>query len=158
MPDMTSGLNAPRRRRQAQKAERAAKADTLAFAELPDYLQDNEFIKRHYRSPNMPIKRTLRSLFDVHNETGNVWTHLLGRPAVVRSLTRRAARSLAASNARHACSSAALHHAIKSLNVPHRSSCLHPQAFCCSSASRSTSSTGRPCRWAWARPTSTRCG
>ncbi|KAG2428951.1 hypothetical protein HXX76_011195 [Chlamydomonas incerta] len=26
----------------------------------------------------MPFKRTLWSLFDIHNETGNVWTHLLG--------------------------------------------------------------------------------
>ncbi|KXZ46942.1 hypothetical protein GPECTOR_39g436 [Gonium pectorale] len=26
----------------------------------------------------MPVRQTLKSLFNIHNETGNVWTHLLG--------------------------------------------------------------------------------
>ncbi|GLC48766.1 hypothetical protein PLESTB_000145700 [Pleodorina starrii] len=69
--------NAPLRRRRKNAAP-AADAGTLGFEDMPDYLQDNEFIKGYYRAPDMPFKQTLRSLFDVHNETGNIWTHLLG--------------------------------------------------------------------------------
>lgn len=47
------------------------------FSSLPDYLRDNEFIVRHYRA-NWPLKQTLWSIFKIHNETGNIWTHLLG--------------------------------------------------------------------------------
>ncbi len=48
------------------------------YDSLPDYLKDNEFIQTGYRLPDLPLRDTLRSLFDLHNETGNVWSHLLG--------------------------------------------------------------------------------
>ncbi|GLI62283.1 hypothetical protein VaNZ11_004845 [Volvox africanus] len=84
-PDMTessrdavlASRNAPLRRRRRAQAP-VQDAGTLGFEDMPDYLQDNEFIKGYYRAPDMPFKQTLRSLFDIHNETGNVWTHLLG--------------------------------------------------------------------------------
>ncbi len=69
--------NAPLRRRRKNPAPPVDNS-TLGFEDMPDYLQDNEFIKGYYRAPDMPFKQTLRSLFDIHNETGNVWTHLLG--------------------------------------------------------------------------------
>lgn len=47
------------------------------FGSLPEYLRDNEFILRHYRA-NWPLKQTLLSVFHIHNETGNIWTHLAG--------------------------------------------------------------------------------
>jgi hypothetical protein len=47
------------------------------WGELPDYLKDNEFIKTGYRA-NTGFRGSLRSLFSLHNESGNVWTHLLG--------------------------------------------------------------------------------
>ncbi|KAG8367451.1 hypothetical protein BUALT_Bualt16G0073500 [Buddleja alternifolia] len=49
----------------------------LSFKELPDYMKDNEYILNYYRA-NWPIKEALFSLFRWHNETLNVWTHLLG--------------------------------------------------------------------------------
>ncbi|KAJ1651706.1 inc metabolism membrane protein [Dispira simplex] len=49
----------------------------LRFDELPREWQENEFIVSGYRflttSP-----QCLQSIFQYHNETGNIWTHLLG--------------------------------------------------------------------------------
>ncbi|XP_022863361.1 heptahelical transmembrane protein 4-like [Olea europaea var. sylvestris] len=49
----------------------------VEYHSLPGYLKDNEYILRHYRS-EWPLKQTLLSIFTIHNETLNVWTHLLG--------------------------------------------------------------------------------
>ncbi|XP_021741793.1 heptahelical transmembrane protein 1-like [Chenopodium quinoa] len=49
----------------------------LSFHELPDYMKDNEFIHKYYRA-EWPLKQAFFSLFQWHNETLNVWTHLLG--------------------------------------------------------------------------------
>lgn len=78
-----ASTNAPLRRRRKERPN--GKAGTMkkipsnlhAYQDLPDYLQDNEFIFTGYRY-NLPVKDTIRSLFDIHNETGNVWSHLLG--------------------------------------------------------------------------------
>ncbi|KAH0449873.1 hypothetical protein IEQ34_020565 [Dendrobium chrysotoxum] len=47
------------------------------YEELPDYMKENEFIRKYYRS-EWPISHAFLSLFSWHNETLNVWTHLLG--------------------------------------------------------------------------------
>lgn len=49
----------------------------VSYDELPNYMKDNEFILRYYRA-EWPLKRALFSLFQCHNETLNIWTHLLG--------------------------------------------------------------------------------
>jgi Haemolysin-III related len=48
----------------------------LMFA--PAFLKDNEYILRGYRIGFNTKKLILRSLFMLHNETVNVWTHLIG--------------------------------------------------------------------------------
>lgn len=67
-----SARSAPRRRRGKAKLP-----DTSPFSDLPQYLQDNEFITKGYRI-DYSIRDTVTSLFRVHNETGNIWTHLIG--------------------------------------------------------------------------------
>lgn len=53
------------------------KYQLVEYHSLPGFLRDNEFIIGHYRS-EWPIKQVLLSIFTIHNETLNVWTHLIG--------------------------------------------------------------------------------
>jgi adiponectin receptor len=49
----------------------------LTYSSCPSYLQDNEFILTGYRADYTYYQSTI-SLFTLHNESGNVWTHLFG--------------------------------------------------------------------------------
>ncbi|XP_062216321.1 heptahelical transmembrane protein ADIPOR3 isoform X2 [Phragmites australis] len=49
----------------------------VEYRALPGYLRDNEYILRHYRC-EWPLPQVLLSAFTIHNETLNVWTHLIG--------------------------------------------------------------------------------
>lgn len=49
----------------------------LHIDEVPAYIRDNEFIKSGYRWGSS-YKDNWKSLFKIHNETVNIWTHLLG--------------------------------------------------------------------------------
>ncbi|GLU13425.1 hypothetical protein SLE2022_300630 [Rubroshorea leprosula] len=53
------------------------KYQLVEYHSLPGYLKDNEYIVGHYRS-EWPLKQILLSIFTIHNETLNVWTHLIG--------------------------------------------------------------------------------
>jgi len=48
-----------------------------SFAELPEYLKFNKYIYTGYRK-EFSLRLCLKSIFRVHNETGNIWSHLLG--------------------------------------------------------------------------------
>lgn len=48
------------------------------YEEAPDYLKDNEYIKTGYLLNINSVSKVFRSLFKCHNETMNVWSHLLG--------------------------------------------------------------------------------
>jgi len=47
------------------------------WEQSPKFLQDNEYIKYGYRINFNTTKRVLKSLFMWHNETTNIWSHLL---------------------------------------------------------------------------------
>ncbi|GAB4852363.1 Heptahelical transmembrane protein 4 [Ancistrocladus abbreviatus] len=47
------------------------------YHSLPGFLRDNEYIVGYYRS-EWPLKQVFLSIFTIHNETLNVWTHLIG--------------------------------------------------------------------------------
>lgn len=53
------------------------KYQLIEYHSLPAYLRDNEFILGHYRA-DWPLKQVFLSIFTIHNETLNVWTHLIG--------------------------------------------------------------------------------
>ena len=47
------------------------------FADAPKYLQDNEYIVKGYRI-DYGVADIFKSLIAFHNETINIWSHLLG--------------------------------------------------------------------------------
>lgn len=47
------------------------------YEEIPDYLKHNQYLVNGYRV-NLSVLQCIRSMFDIHNETCNIWSHLLG--------------------------------------------------------------------------------
>ncbi|KAM3859008.1 adiponectin receptor protein 2 [Diretmus argenteus] len=45
---------------------------------LPDWLKDNEYLRHGHRPPMPSFRACFKSIFRIHTETGNIWTHLLG--------------------------------------------------------------------------------
>lgn len=76
------GITAPTRRKPKRTA--AQKETYVTFDALPPHQRDNKYILGYYRS-NYSVKKSLRSLFQLHNETGNIWTHLIGTRATCGS-------------------------------------------------------------------------
>ena len=51
---------------------------SVSFESLPHYLQDNEFLKSSHRPPMYSFRGCFKSMFRMHTETWNIWTHLIG--------------------------------------------------------------------------------
>ncbi|KAI8326485.1 HlyIII-domain-containing protein [Martensiomyces pterosporus] len=51
---------------------------TLVWDELPAWMQDNQYIRSGYRPPSNSFARCFASILYLHNETGNIFSHLLG--------------------------------------------------------------------------------
>ncbi|KAF0450710.1 putative hemolysin-III channel protein Izh2 [Gigaspora margarita] len=51
---------------------------TCSFSELPHWLKDNVDILTGYRRPTYSYIKCMRSLFYLHNESVNIWSHLTG--------------------------------------------------------------------------------
>ncbi|KAE9613080.1 hypothetical protein Lal_00027517 [Lupinus albus] len=66
-----------RREGKGKRLWKKVKYQLVEYHALPGYLRDNEYILGHYRS-EWPMKQVLLSIFTIHNETLNVWTHLIG--------------------------------------------------------------------------------
>ena len=61
----------------AQPSNNAFKG-LLSFGQLPHWQQDNAYILTGYRPASYSVSHSLRSMFEVHNETVNINSHLLG--------------------------------------------------------------------------------
>ncbi|XP_050302889.1 adiponectin receptor protein isoform X2 [Anthonomus grandis grandis] len=53
------------------------------FHHLPEWLQDNDFLQRGHRPPLPSFRACFKSIFRIHTETGNIWTHMLGCVAFI---------------------------------------------------------------------------
>ena len=51
---------------------------SVSFEALPEWLKDNEYLRHGYRPPLPSVRACLKSMFRLHTETWNIWTHLLG--------------------------------------------------------------------------------
>ena len=54
--------------------------ELLNYHDLPQWMQDNEneLILTSYRKPTYSCRLSLKTIWNLHNETVNIWTHLLG--------------------------------------------------------------------------------
>ncbi|KAL0277187.1 UNVERIFIED_CONTAM: hypothetical protein PYX00_004554 [Menopon gallinae] len=50
----------------------------VSYRMLPQWLQDNDYIHSGHRPPLPSYLACFKSIFRLHTETGNIWTHLLG--------------------------------------------------------------------------------
>ena len=51
---------------------------SLPFDKLPVWLQDNEYLTHEHRPPMNSFTGCFKSMFRMHTETWNIWTHFLG--------------------------------------------------------------------------------
>ena len=58
--------------------EKDGKLETGSYEDAADFVKDNEYIKNGYLLNCNTIKKTIKSLFVLHNELVNIWSHLLG--------------------------------------------------------------------------------
>lgn len=49
------------------------------FRNLPQWLQDNDYLHAGHRPPLHSFLACFKSIFRIHTETGNIWSHLLGK-------------------------------------------------------------------------------
>ena len=49
----------------------------LNWTQVPEWAQDNEYIQTAYRPISNSYRACLLSIFHLHNETGNIYSHLL---------------------------------------------------------------------------------
>jgi adiponectin receptor len=52
--------------------------ELVDFEELPFWMKDNDYLRSSYRPPIPSYKACIGSIFRLHNQTTNIWTHLLG--------------------------------------------------------------------------------
>lgn len=55
----------------------------VVFENLPKWLQDNDYLRKGHRPPLPSFLECFKSIFRIHTETGNIWTHLLGQVAFI---------------------------------------------------------------------------
>uniref|UniRef100_A0A8R1HQE5 Progestin and adipoQ receptor-like protein 1 n=2 Tax=Caenorhabditis japonica TaxID=281687 RepID=A0A8R1HQE5_CAEJA len=60
-----------------------ARWKVLKYEHLPEWLQDNEFLRHGHRPPLPSFSECFKSIWSLHTETGNIWTHLIGCVAFI---------------------------------------------------------------------------
>lgn len=52
--------------------------DVIHHRQLPAWLRDNDYLVKGHRPPLHSFWACFKSMFRIHTETGNIWTHLIG--------------------------------------------------------------------------------
>ena len=67
--------------RALDKAEEMARQawEVMHHHHLPKWLKDNDFLIKGHRPQLNSYYECFKSIFRIHTETGNIWTHLLGQ-------------------------------------------------------------------------------
>jgi adiponectin receptor len=60
----------------------------LEYKDLEHWMKDNEFILTGYRKASYSFRRSINSVLKLHNETANIFSHLLGASLFAISLYR----------------------------------------------------------------------
>lgn len=55
----------------------AALSTCVEVNELPTWMQKDQYIRHGYRTPQYSLRGCYESLWYLHNETVNIWSHLL---------------------------------------------------------------------------------
>ena len=63
--------------------KKVSNALTVLWSDLPSWQQDNHYIHSGYRPASNSFYRSFSSLSYIHNETVNIYTHLLGAAAAL---------------------------------------------------------------------------
>lgn len=58
--------------------QKAQESLTLLWKDVPAWMRDNHYITSGYRSQSDSYRKSFASLGGIHNETANIWTHLIG--------------------------------------------------------------------------------
>ncbi|TKR64580.1 hypothetical protein L596_025087 [Steinernema carpocapsae] len=72
------GLATARKGTSAVKKFWETKWKAQNFEILPKWLQDNEYLRNGHRPPLPSFFACFKSIFSLHTETGNIWTHMYG--------------------------------------------------------------------------------
>lgn len=59
----------------------ASKVKTVFWNDLPAWMRDNQYIQRGYRPESNSYGTSVASIGYLHNESVNIWTHLIGAVA-----------------------------------------------------------------------------
>ncbi len=52
------------------------KKNLVTYDALPTFLRDNEYLEKYHRPQLNSVWECVHSIFRIHSETGNIWTHL----------------------------------------------------------------------------------
>ena len=50
----------------------------ISFESLPAWLKDNQYLRHGHRPPTQSFRKCFGSMFRMHTETWNIWTHIFG--------------------------------------------------------------------------------
>ena len=76
--DLKKTLSSQGERLLAEVEDKTEKALTVLWNDLPKWMQDNHYVLSGYRPQSDSYGKSAASIWYLHNESVNIWTHLAG--------------------------------------------------------------------------------